>query len=131
MLRAFDIDDVRWMNAIHLTTTNDSSESFFFRSIGPVTSEEKSLVVLGPDGKLNEAVNLAGIKYVLANSRGVQAQLLGKTLQPVYDSEIQIFRNPKALPRAFWVPSFRWADSDNEAVRLMSATDSIQQKKLF
>jgi len=31
---------------------------------------------------LNEAVNLAGIKYVLANSRGVQAQLLGKTCNP-------------------------------------------------
>ncbi|MBI4403293.1 MAG: hypothetical protein HY537_03990, partial [Deltaproteobacteria bacterium] len=120
---AFDIDDVRWMNALVLSHYKRFIREFVYKDVNDrFDGAEPSAKIFDMDGNLSRYLTLVNTRYLLTNSY-LKKQPRESILKLVYDKEIRIYENPNALPRAFVVRQALFADNEDKIVEQMKAPD--------
>ena len=76
------------------------------------------------DGYITPQYDLLNVKYVVAPP---DYKMVGRSpLRLIYDREMKIYENPRAFPRAFYVPEYVKAATPQEALRLTGQSNYLQ-----
>lgn len=122
--------DFRVLN-IGLSTFNDASTSYFFKSIGGYHGAKlkiyQELIEFELQGEIQELINRLknGVKPHLAFDDMSALNMLN-TQYLVYSPEASPIENPNALGNAWFVETINWVDSPDEAI--MSLRDFEPKK---
>jgi hypothetical protein len=114
---AYGIDDLRYLDAIEPVRRH----LFMKKLIAPGKSMDRMSGFETPL-YMGRILDLLNIRYVLSaiDSRVDGGITLGEKYHLVYDSEIKIYENPDALPRAFMLFSAKQAGDVNGAITLLA-----------
>jgi len=117
---AFDLDDIRWMNALAYPHYALFVKSFLTeRADDRFIGDEEDLKLFDASGKVNKFLSLLNVKYIISKNR----KRFPSPQDIVYDKEAVIFKNGDALPRAFIPAKVIFVKDDKEAIAAMKAPE--------